>query len=139
MKIQELRSYIRQNIEQFAGSKATMHGTLLGQKFSISGMLSSTWQNSIPVCTVRNIEKNTASIGIPFKQIKGIVKTKKTFDDADLLELNIDLESRDFYSHTSRERVVFEIVLKTNDKIELWINPNEEYANTKNILAKIQA
>lgn len=139
MKISDLRLFIRSNVENFAGSKATMKGTLLGQDFAISGMLSSTWQNSIPICTVRNIDKNTANIAIPFKQIKSIVKTKKTFDDAYLLELDIDLESRDFYSHTSRDRVVFEIVLKTNDKIEVWINPSEEYANTKNILAKMQS
>lgn len=138
MKIQEVRTYIRQNIENFAGRKATMQGSLFGGKFAISGMLSSTWQDSIPLCTVRNVEKNTANIGIPFKQIKNIEKTTKCFDDPELLKLDIDLESRDFYSHTGKERIVFIITLKSGEKVELWINPSEEYANTQNILNKMK-
>ncbi len=138
MKIQELRSYIHQNIEQFAGRKATMSGELFGGKFQICGMLSSTWQGRIPVCTVRNIEKNQASISIAFKQIRNIEKTTKCFDDPELLELDIDLESRDYYSHTGKDRIVFVIELKTGEKVELWINPTEEYANTQNILDKVQ-
>ena len=138
MNTQEIRNFIRQNIESFAGSKATMQGNVFGSKFQLSGMLSSTWQGFIPVCTVRTTDKNNASISIPIKKIKNITRTSKTFDDADLLKLGIDLESRDFYSHTTKKRIVFDIELKTGEKVELWINPSEKYASVDNIIAKVE-
>lgn len=132
MTIAEIRTYIRSNIEDYAGRKATMNGTLLKQKFSINGMLSSTWQQSIPVCTVRGADANSANIAIHFKQIKSITKTRKCFDN-----ISTDLEKQEYYKHTGKDRIVFEIELKTGDRVDLWINPIEEYANTANILAKV--
>lgn len=133
MKISEIRNYIRTNIEPFAGRKSSMQGTFFKEKFAIYGMLSSTWKQSIPVCTVRGKDANSANISIPFNQIKGIVKTTKNFDAIDS-----DLETFERYKHTSKNRIVFEIELKTGDKVELWINPIEEYANTANIIAKVE-
>ena len=136
MKIQELRNYIGANVEQYAGRKAQLQGTLLGQTFRLQGMLSSTWQQSIPVCTVRTADANGGNVSIGFKQIKSIVRTTKRFDTPELLEFGI--EERENHKHTGVNRIVFEMELRSGDKVELWINPIEEYANTANIIAKIE-
>ena len=141
MKINEIRKFVRTNIEPFAGSKASIKIKSNDLKSKVIGMLSSTWQQSIPVCTVRTSDANNGSCSIPFKLISDIKRTTKRFDTKDLLECDIDLESRGQYLHTSKDRIVFEFTLKNKGKAELWINPNKqtEYASVQNILNKMQS
>ena len=138
MTISEIRLFVRNNIESFAGAKATIQGTMLGGKFCISGMLSSTWEGCIPVCIVRSSDNNSGNVSISFKKIKNITQTSKNFYDEDLIQLGIDLESRGFYKHTGSYRIVFEIELKSGEKVELWINRTEKYASVDNIIAKME-
>lgn len=113
MKIQEVKKFVNSYIEPFIGFNAMLKSDTYG----IYGMLSSCWQNTIPVTD----RKKYGFISIRFKDIKNIKRVNMDcgFDD-----------SLECYSHTSKGRIVFEIELKNGSIAFLLISTLTSYHNS---------
>ena len=122
MKVAEVRKFIQDNIEIYAGHRASLDIKAKHIKGYCWGMLSSCWQDRIPVTTVRGTDDNGGMLCVYNKFIRKIEvfdppMTPPRIIQGEYIQINIRLQDGDAV---------------------LMIDKHHYYAKTANILKKME-
>lgn len=121
MKVEKVRKFINKNIEPYAGHRASLDIKGEHIKGYCWGMLSSCWQDRIPVVTVRATDNNSAMLCIYNRFIRNIEIFDPPMTPTRIIE---------------GEYIQINIQLKDGEAI-LMIDKEHYYAKTANILKKM--